>query len=141
MCVPGPSSESEPSAIKFVFLMINIRGRSTPTRESFKHSVFKFKPLKSRLNELEDHLRVRRESVVAGTSSPSAFAVFRFIGCRRDRPLAHPGGAGLLWAIQGGRLVKLHRDWAVIELAANGSRRVFERRRVDAGNVTLPWIE
>jgi hypothetical protein len=97
--------------------------------------------LESRLNELEDHLRVRRESVVAGTSSPSAFAVFRFIGCRRDRPLAHPGGAGLLWAIQGGRLVELHRDWAVIELAANGSRRVFERRRVDAGNVTLPWIE
>ena len=44
MCVPGPSSESEPSAIKFVFLMINIRGRSTPTRESFKHSV-------TRLNE------------------------------------------------------------------------------------------
>ena len=41
----------------------------------------------------------------------------------------------------GGRLVELHRDWAVIELAANGSRRVFERRRVDAGNVTLPWIE
>ena len=45
------------------------------------------------------------------------------------------------WAINGGRLVELHRDWAVIELAANGSRRVFERRRVDAGNVTLPWIE
>jgi hypothetical protein len=41
----------------------------------------------------------------------------------------------------GGRIVEIHRDWAVIELAANGSRRVFERRRVDAGNVTLPWIE
>ena len=62
-------------------------------------------------------------------------------GSRRDRPLMHPGGAGLLWAINGGRLVELHRDWAVIELPANGSRRVFERRRVDAGNVTLPWIE
>src|ERR1700730_12098262 len=43
--------------------------------------------------------------------------------------------------LNGGRLVELHRDWAVIELPANGSRRVFERRRVDAGNVTLPWIE
>ena len=40
-----------------------------------------------------------------------------------------------------GPLVELHRDWAVIELAANGSRHVFERRRVDAGDVTLPWIE
>ena len=61
-------------------------------------------------------------------------------GCHRARPLAHPGGAGLLWAINGGRLVELHRDWAVIELAANGSRHVFERRRVDAGKVTLSWI-
>jgi hypothetical protein len=47
-------------------------------------------------------------------------------GCHRARPLAHPGGAGLLWAINGGRLLELHRDWAVIELAANGSRHVFE---------------
>src|SRR3984893_18861471 len=31
----------------------------------------------------------------------------------------------LLWAIQGGRLVELHRDWAGIELAANGSRGVL----------------
>jgi hypothetical protein len=42
---PALAAPSEPSAIKFVFLMINIRGRSTPTRESFKRSVFKFKPL------------------------------------------------------------------------------------------------
>jgi hypothetical protein len=60
-------------------------------------------------------------------------------GCRRHRPLVHPGSAGLLWAINGGRLVDLHRDWAVIELAENGSRRIFERRRVDAATVTLPW--
>jgi hypothetical protein len=60
-------------------------------------------------------------------------------GCHRNRPLMHPGGAGLLWAINGGRLAELHRDWAVIELAANGSRRVFERRRVDVAKVSLPW--
>jgi hypothetical protein len=52
-------------------------------------------------------------------------------GCCRHRPLDRPGGAGLLWAINGGRLVELHRDWAVVELAENGSRRVFERRRLD----------
>jgi hypothetical protein len=54
------------------------------------------------------------------------------------RPLAHPGGAGLLWAIHGGRLVELHRDWAVIKLAANGSRHVFERRRVRGLPIGLP---
>jgi hypothetical protein len=60
-------------------------------------------------------------------------------GCLRSRPLMHPGGAGLLWAINGGRLVELHREWAVFELAVNGSRRVFERRRVDVAKVSLPW--
>jgi hypothetical protein len=28
----------------------------------------------------------------------------------------HPGSAGLLWAINGGRLVELRRDWAIVEL-------------------------
>jgi hypothetical protein len=32
-------------------------------------------------------------------------------------------------------------EWLWQLESANGSRRVFERRRVDAGNVTLPWIE
>ena len=62
-------------------------------------------------------------------------------GCRRNRPLMHPGSAGLLWAINGGRLIELHREWAVFELAVNGSPRVFERRRVDVAKVSLPWIE
>jgi hypothetical protein len=52
----------------------------------------------------------------------------------------YSGGADLVWAINGGRLIELHRDWAVIELTANGSRRVFERRRVDVAKVSLPWI-
>jgi hypothetical protein len=76
----------------------------------------------------------------AGRAAELGWNAANLFGCRRARPLDHPGGAGLLWAINGGRLVELHRDWAVIELAANGSRHVFERRRVDAGKVTLPWI-
>jgi hypothetical protein len=59
--------------------------------------------------------------------------------CRRDRP-GGPG-TGLLWAVNGGRVVEIHRDWALIELAGNGSQRVFDRRRAVAANVTLPWIE
>ena len=76
----------------------------------------------------------------AGRAAELGWNAASLFGCHRARPLAHPGGAALLGAIQGGRLVELHRDWAVIELAANGSRHVFERRRVDAGKVTLPWI-
>ena len=60
--------------------------------------------------------------------------------CHRTRPLMYLGTAGLLWAINGGRLVNMYRDWAVIEGPADGSRRVFHRRQMDAANVTLPWI-
>jgi len=45
------------------------------------------------------------------------------------------------WAVNGGWLVELHRDWAVFELAENGSRRIFDRLRLEAGNIRLPWIE
>jgi hypothetical protein len=51
-----------------------------------------------------------------------ALALF---GCCRHRPLDRPGGAGLLWAINGGRLIELHRDWVVVELAENGSAARF----------------
>jgi hypothetical protein len=65
-----------------------------------------------------------------------AWALF---GCRRDRP--GDLGAGLLWAVNGGRVMEIHRDWALIELAGNGSQHVFDRRRVLAGDTALPWIE
>jgi hypothetical protein len=57
----------------------------------------------------------------------------------RPRPLDHQGSAGLLWHVNGGRIVELHRDWAVIERAEDRSRRVHHRRHPDPRNVTLPW--
>lgn len=53
----------------------------------------------------------------------------------------HLGSAGLLWVINGGKLVELHRDWAVIELPMNRSQRIFYRRDVAPGKVALPWID
>ena len=60
-------------------------------------------------------------------------------GCRLNRPLMYAGSAGLVWAMNGGRIVELHREWAVIELPGNKSRRIFDRRSVDVAKVTLPW--
>jgi hypothetical protein len=60
-------------------------------------------------------------------------------GCCR-RPLERLGNAGLLWAINGGRLAELHRDWAVIERASDRSQHVHHRERPKAANITLPWI-
>jgi hypothetical protein len=62
-------------------------------------------------------------------------------GCMGNHPLLHLGSAGLLWAIDGGRLVELHRDWAVIDRPVNRSQRIFYRRCVDAQKITLPWAE
>ena len=62
-------------------------------------------------------------------------------GCCRDRPLVHRDGIGLLWAVNGGRVVEIHREWAGIELVGNGSQRIFDRRQVLAGDIAVPWIE
>ena len=59
-------------------------------------------------------------------------------GCHRNYPLMHLGSAGLLWAINGGKLLELHRDWAIIELPVD-RQRTFSRRDVAAGKVILPW--
>ena len=66
-----------------------------------------------------------------------AIALF---GCRRTRPLEYLGSAGLLWAVNGGKLVELRRDGAVIERRQDKSRQVYHRRRQDGVHVTLPWI-
>ena len=60
-------------------------------------------------------------------------------GCAPRRPLDYAGCAGLTWAINGGRRIELHRDWAVIDLPVNRSQRIFYRRNVDPAEITLPW--
>jgi hypothetical protein len=73
----------------------------------------------------------------AATLGWNALALF---GCHRSRPLEHLGSAGLLWAINGGNLVELYRDWAVIERQQDKTRQVYHQRRQDEAQVTLPWI-
>ena len=65
-----------------------------------------------------------------------AMALF---GCAPHRPLDYSGSAGLLWAMNGGRLLELHRDWAVIDVPVTRSQRIFSRRSVDAEKIALPW--
>jgi hypothetical protein len=67
-----------------------------------------------------------------------AMALF---GCAPKRPLDYSGSAGLLWAINGGRLLELHRNWAVIDVPVHRSQRIFYRRNVDAAKITLPWMK
>ena len=60
-------------------------------------------------------------------------------GCKPNYPLSYLGEAGLLWHVNGGRIVELHRDWAVIDRPVNRSQRVFYRRNVDQEKLALPW--
>jgi hypothetical protein len=64
---------------------------------------------------------------------------FDLFGCHPTQPLAHLGAAGLLWAVNGGRVIEVHRGWGVIEQANNGSRRNFDQRRSRQASLTLPW--
>ena len=67
-----------------------------------------------------------------------AIALF---GCAPRRPLDYSASAGLLWAMNGGRLVELHRDWAVIDMPLQNRERVFYRRNVERTKISLPWTK
>jgi hypothetical protein len=67
----------------------------------------------------------------------SAAALF---GCQRSHPLSYLGNAGLLWHVDGGKVIELHRTWAVIDRPANRAPRVFSRRDVGRANIALPWV-
>ena len=62
-------------------------------------------------------------------------------GCAARRPLDYSASAGLLWAMNGGRLVELHRDWAVIDVPLQTRQRVFDRRKVERTKISLPWTK
>jgi len=59
-------------------------------------------------------------------------------GCDRERPFARIDHAGLLWLLNGDKLVELDCHRAVIE-RRTGSRQVFRRRPLAVGEVVLAW--
>ena len=58
-------------------------------------------------------------------------------GADRDRPFARVNRAGLLWALDGARLVMLTEDAATIE-TRTGARQIWRRRPSEPGQV-LAW--
>ena len=45
---------------------------------------------------------------------------------------------GLLWLVNGGKIIELHRDRAIIE-TERGARQSYRRRPVEVGRVVLAW--
>jgi hypothetical protein len=59
-------------------------------------------------------------------------------GCDPERPFARVDHLGLLWLLNGGTVVELHRDRAIIE-KEGGARQRYHRRPVEIGRVVLAW--
>jgi hypothetical protein len=72
---------------------------------------------------LARHGSARPSVGLAASLNRPGWDAMTLFGCAPKRPLDYLGSAGLLWAINGGRLVELHRDWAVIDLPVNRSQR------------------
>jgi hypothetical protein len=69
-------------------------------------------PISRRLQKVSQHvgkLGRARTPIGLGRNEPVRL-------CAPKRPLDYSGSAGLFWAINGGKLLELHRDWAVIDL-------------------------
>jgi hypothetical protein len=61
----------------------------------------------------------------------------QLFGCDRKRPYYVPH-RGLLWEVNGGQVIELHRDRAIIEVEG-GDRRAYKRQPVEVGRVVLAW--
>jgi hypothetical protein len=59
-------------------------------------------------------------------------------GCDCERPFARTDHLGLLWLLNGGTVLELHRDRAIIE-NEHDVRQCYRRRSVEVGRVVLAW--
>ena len=59
-------------------------------------------------------------------------------GCDRERPPAEDDHAGLLWRVEGGKLLIMSAYAAIIE-TATGQQMTFHRRNNRPGELALAW--
>jgi hypothetical protein len=87
---------------------------------------------------VEDCRPFLRSEALAHRAAQLGWRTIELFGCKRIYPLSYLGEAGLLWHVNGGRIVELHRDWAVIDRPVR-SPHTFSRRNCDPEKITLPW--
>jgi hypothetical protein len=59
-------------------------------------------------------------------------------GCDRERPFARVDHLGLLWLRDGGTIVEIRRDRAILK-TEGGALQTYYRRPVEVGRVVLAW--
>ena len=75
----------------------------------------------------------------ADQASALGWTPLDLFGCDRERPLVRRDHAGLLWRLEGRKLVALTATTATIETATTGSRQICYRVPVKPGRVVLAW--
>jgi hypothetical protein len=75
----------------------------------------------------------------AASASALGWNPLDLFGCDRERPFARIDRAGLLWLLDGSKLVMLTVDLAGIEANGTGSRQTYRRKPLELGHVALAW--
>ena len=84
-----------------------------------------------------DDVRLFLDSSFCAIAAAFGWGPHDLFGCDRDRPYARIDQAGLLWLLNGNRLVALSENTATIE-SRTGTRQTYRRRPSQLGQV-LAW--
>jgi hypothetical protein len=74
----------------------------------------------------------------AGRAAELGWRPLDLFGCDRERPFARIDHAGLLWLLNGRKLIALTTDMGVIE-TPTGGRQTYRRQSVAVERVVLAW--
>jgi hypothetical protein len=74
----------------------------------------------------------------AARAAEFGWSSFDLFGCDRKRPFARVDNMGLVWFVNGGTIVALRPDGAVIETRMR-ARQSYRRRSTDTDRVVLAW--
>jgi hypothetical protein len=77
------------------------------------------------------------DSPFCAVAAALGWSPYDLFGCDRDRPYARTDLAGLLWLLNGNRLVALSENTATIE-SRTGTRQTYRRKPSELGRV-LAW--
>jgi hypothetical protein len=78
------------------------------------------------------------DSPFCATAASLGWGPHDLFGCDANRPFARIDCAGLLWLLNGERLVALSQDAATIE-TRTGMKQIFRRRPSDSSHAVLAW--
>jgi hypothetical protein len=74
----------------------------------------------------------------ASRATELGWGPLNLFGCDRERPFARVDQLGLLWLLNGGTVVEMHRDRAILQ-TERGAAHTYRRRPVEVDRVVLAW--